>query len=314
LIRAEVNRGWQFRSEITNGLGYDSRDNVFNPTRGLNTYLSISNVGQLIGGQSHFDRYNPVVEFYHSWFDYTFGGLFRSNTLRRWKVVQEFRMSHVLMFERVPKYNRPDPFSRESAKLTNPYIQQQDLQFLGGYESLRGWNFQDILYPREWRNGANHRLLFNTELRFPIEPNFLWFVLFLDAGSLYEEVGKWVGTRKDDASTFQQRVAADRAKFDPVSAYLRENYNLLNLKKYEPDQKPFVREDPELLILKNDNISLERLKYSWGVGLRVQIPVLPLRLYFAQRLYYTGDPYAPFNTYNTEKNFQFVFGIGDFRF
>jgi len=314
LIRAEVNRGWQFRSEITNGLGYDSRDNVFNPTRGLNTYLSISNVGQLIGGQSHFDRYNPVVEFYHSWFDYTFGGLFRSNTLRRWKVVQEFRMSHVLMFERVPKYNRADPFSRESAKLTNPFIQQQDLQFLGGYESLRGWNFQDVLYPREWRNGANHRVLFNTELRFPIEPNFLWLVLFLDAGSLYEEVGKWVGTRKEDAATYQQRVWADRAKYDPVSAYLRENYNLLSLKKYENDQKPYVKEDPELLILKNDNISLERLKYSWGIGLRVQIPVLPLRLYFAQRLYYTGDPLAPFNNYNAEKNFQFVFGIGDFRF
>ena len=314
LIRAEVNRGWQFRSEVTNGLGYDSRDNVFNPTRGLNTYLSISNVGQLIGGQSHFDRYNPVVEFYHSWFDYTFGGLFRSNTLRRWKVVQEFRMSHVLMFERVPKYNRADPFSRESAKLTNPFIQQQDLQFLGGYESLRGWNFQDVLYPREWRNGANQRILFNTELRFPIEPNFLWLVLFLDAGSLYEEVGKWVGTRKEDAATYQQRVWADRAKYDPVTAYLRENYNLLSLKKYENDQKPFVKEDPELLILKNDNISLERLKYSWGIGLRVQIPVLPLRLYFAQRLYYTGDPLAPFNNYNAEKNFQFVFGIGDFRF
>ncbi len=314
LIRAEVNRGWQFRSEITNGIGYDSRDNVFNPTRGVNTYLSISNVGQLLGGQSHFDRYNPVVEYYHSWFDYTFGGLFRSNNLRRWKVVQEFRMSHVLMFERVPKYNRADPFSRESAKLTNPFIQQQDLQFLGGYESLRGWNFQDVLYPREWRNGANHRLLFNTELRFPIEPNFLWLVLFLDAGSLYEEVGKWVGTRKEDAESYQQRVNADRAKYDPAAAYLRENFNLLNLKKYEPDQKPYIKEDPELLLLKNDNISLERLKYSWGIGLRVQIPVLPLRLYFAQRLYYTGDPMAPFNAYSTEKNFQFVFGIGDFRF
>lgn len=314
LILAEVNRGWQFRSEITNGIGYDSRDNVFNPTRGLNTFISVSNVGQLIGGQSHFDRFNPVAEFYHSWFDYTFGGVFRNNALRRWKVVQEFRMSHVLLFERVPKYNRPDPYSRDSVRLTNPYIQQQDLQFLGGYESLRGWNFQDALYPREWRNGANHRLLFNTELRFPIEPNFLWFVLFLDAGALYEEVGRWVGTRADDARSYEQRVWADRAKYDPVTAYLRENYNLANFKRYEPDQKLYVRDDPELLLLKNDNISLERMKYSWGIGLRVQIPVLPLRLYFAQRLYYTGNPLGPFTTYNTANNFQFVFGIGDFRF
>ena len=56
------------------------------------------------------------------------------------------------------------------------------------------------------------------------------------------------------------------------------------------------------------------MKYSWGIGLRVQIPVLPLRLYFAQRLYYTGNSLGPFTTYNTENNFQFVFGIGDFRF
>ncbi|MCB1142902.1 MAG: BamA/TamA family outer membrane protein [Leptospiraceae bacterium] len=313
-IRAEVNRGWQFRSEITNGIGYDSRDNVFNPTRGLNTYFSISNAGQYLGGQSHYDRYNVVAEYYHSWFDYTFGGLFRNNALRKWKVVQEFRMSHVFLYERVPKFNRPDRFLSNSSKLSNPYINQQDMQYLGGYESLRGWNFQDSLYPREWRDGGNHRLLFNTELRFPIEPTFLWFVVFLDAGSLYEEVSRWTGTRKTNADNFNQQVWEQRIKYDPATAYYLENYNIYNFKKLERDQNPYLKEDPNLLVLKSDNISLERLKYSWGIGLRIQIPVLPLRLYFAQRLHYTRNALGPFTTYTAEPSFQFVFGIGDYRF
>ena len=314
IIRAEVNRGWQFRSELTNGIGYDSRDNIFNPTSGVNTYISVSQVGQYLGGQSHFDRYNPVIEYYYSWFDYTLWGLFRSNTLRRWKVVQEFRTSNVFTYERPPKYNRPAPFFRDTERQRNPYIQQQDLQFLGGYESLRGWNFQDNLYPAEWRNGANHRILFSTELRFPIEPSLLWFVIFLDSGALYEEVNRWVGTRREDARNYKTLVAQQRASLDPVFVYYRERFYPFAIKPLPPDQNPFVINDPELLELKLKNISLERLKYSWGFGLRIQIPVLPLRLYLAQRLRYTGNWEHPFTTYPSDKNFQFVFGIGDFRF
>lgn len=314
LIRAEVNRGWQFRSEITNGIGYDSRDNIFNPTSGVNTYISISNVGQYLGGQSHFDRYNPVIEYYHTWFDYTFGGLFRTNALRRWKVVQEFRSSSVFTYEKPPKFGRPDPFFRDIEKQRNPYIQQQDMQFLGGYESLRGWNFQDNLYPAEWRNGANHRMLFSTELRFPIEPSLLWFVVFLDSGSLYEEVNRWVGTRREDARNYDSLVNQQKAALDPFFVYYRERFYPFAVKPLPPDQNPFVINDPELLELKAKNISLERMKYSWGFGLRIQIPVLPLRLYLAQRLRYTGNYEHPFTTYPSDKNFQFVFGIGDFRF
>ncbi|MCX7998033.1 MAG: BamA/TamA family outer membrane protein [Leptospiraceae bacterium] len=314
IIMAEVNRGWQFRSEITNGIGYDSRDNIFNPTSGLNTYIAISNVGQYLGGQSHFDRYNPVIEYYYSWFDYTLGGLFRNNALRRWKVVQEFRSSSVFTFEKPPKYNRPAPFFRDTERQRNPYIQQQDLQFMGGYESLRGWNIQDRLYPREWQDGANHRMLFSTELRFPIEPSLLWFVVFLDAGAMYEEVNRWVGTRREDARNYKRTVDQLKAARDPVQVYFQENYYPFEFKKLPRDQNPYTIDDPEHLELKRKNISLERMKYSWGIGLRIQIPVLPLRLFLAQRLRYTGAWEHPFTTYPSDKNFQFVFGIGDFRF
>jgi outer membrane protein insertion porin family len=321
-IRASVDRGWQFRSELTNGIGFDNRNNVFNPTSGLNSYLSISQVGQYLGGSSNFDRFSPVFEFYHSWFDYTLGGLFRSNALRRWKVVQEFRTSWVMTFERPPKYGRPERgglFNEDEAqKQRNPYIQPQDMQFLGGYESLRGWNFQDPLYPQEWRNGANHRALFNTELRFPIEPTLLWLVVFLDAGHLYEEVEKWTGTRREEARTYDQTILNIKATQSWQEVYIREHYNLSSLKPLSPDQNPYTKNDPDLLYLKPGNVSLNSMKYSWGIGIRVQIPVLPLRLYFAQRLYHEpGDAFHPlgsFRPYTESPNFQFVFGIGDFRF
>ncbi|MBK9501143.1 MAG: BamA/TamA family outer membrane protein [Leptospiraceae bacterium] len=314
-IRAQEDRGWQFRSQITNGMGYDSRDNVFNATSGFNTYFSISNTGQFLGGQSHFDQFNPVMEFYHSWFDYTLGGLIRSNTLRRWKVVQEFRTSSVFTFERVPKYGRPDALVRESDRQRNPYILQQDLQFIGGYESLRGWFFQDNNYPREWQNGANHRVLFSSELRFPIEPSLLWLVLFFDSGAMYEDVSKWSGTRKADAKAYDQLVQNQRWNSNPDQAlniYFREHYDPFSLKPLA--ESPLELNNPGRLVLSGDNLAVDRFRYSWGFGLRIQIPVLPLRLYMAQKLRYTGVADHPFSTYNDSKNFQFVFGIGDIRF
>jgi outer membrane protein insertion porin family len=314
-VLAQVNRGWLFRSQITNGIGYDSRDNIFNPTAGINTYYSFSNTGQFLGGQSHFDQFSPVIEFYQTWFDYTLFGLIRSNTLRRWKVVQEFRTSSVFTFEKVPKYDRPDPLFRDTERQKNPYIQIQDLNFLGGYESLRGWFFQDRNYPGEWRDGAPHRVLFSSELRFPIEPSLLWLVTFFDSGAMYEEVNRWTGQRKDNAKLFDQAVQNQR--WNPnldraMSTYLLENYNPNNQKTAA--HSPYELNDPGRLILSSRNLSLENFRFSWGFGLRIQIPVLPLRLYMAQKLRYTGDAEHPFTYYNDDKNFQFVFGIGDIRF
>lgn len=48
-VLAEVDRGWQFRSQLTNGIAYDSRDNVFNSTQGFNLIFSVDNVGQFLG-------------------------------------------------------------------------------------------------------------------------------------------------------------------------------------------------------------------------------------------------------------------------
>jgi outer membrane protein insertion porin family len=183
--------------------------------------------------------------------------------------------------------------------------------FLGGYESLRGWFFDDKYYPDEWKDGSSHRMLFTSELRFPIEPSLLWLVVFWDAGSMFEEVHRAVGERKEYFDAYAQRVYEARTS-NPVETYLLENYDSLSGKKY-----PISRLDinnPERLVLSSNNLALDNFRYSWGFGLRIQIPVLPLRLYFAQKLRFTGVSQRPFSTYEDDKAFQFVFGIGDMRF
>ncbi|RHX84976.1 peptide-binding protein [Leptospira stimsonii] len=303
-VLAEVRRGWQFRSQISNGLAYDIRDNVFNPTQGYDLLFQVDNVGQLLGGQSHFDQYRILAEYYHTWFDYSLFGLFRNNALRRWRVVQEFRSSSLFTFQRVPAYGKQDP-------IQNPYIQLQDLQFLGGYESLRGWFYNDAKYPTEWRDGAASRMIFGSELRFPIEPSLLWLVTFFDAGALYEEVNRAQGVRRDLFTTYDQRILEAQQK-DPVGYALTNSYNLTALRKADYTYEQL--NNPANLVLSGNNIALDKFRFSWGVGLRIQIPVLPLRIYFAQKLKYTGVADHPFTKFDSDNAFQFVFGIGDYRF
>ncbi|WCL47893.1 BamA/OMP85 family outer membrane protein [Leptospira sp. GIMC2001] len=303
-VLAEVNLGWQFRSQITNGIAYDNRDNIFNTTEGFSATFAIDNVGQYLGGQSHFDQYSPILEYYQTWFDYTLFGLFRSNQLRRWRVVQQFRTSSVFTFERTPKYRKQD-------KEKIPYVQVQDRLFLGGYESLRGWFFDDKYYPDEWKDGSSHRVLFTSELRFPIEPSLLWFVIFWDAGSMYEEVNRAVGERKEFFNNYQQRVFEARTQ-NVAETYLLENYDSLSGQRLS--QSRFDINDPARLVLSGRTLAMDNFRYSWGFGLRIQIPVLPLRLYFAQKLRFTGVADRPFSTYQDDRAFQFVFGIGDLRF
>jgi len=302
-VLAEVDRGWQFRSQLTNGLAYDNRDNVFNTTQGFNLVFAIDNVGQYLGGESHFDQFSPIMEYYQTWFDYTFFGLIRKNALRRWRVVQQFRTSSVFTFERTPRYRKQD-------KEKIPFIQAQDRLFLGGYESLRGWFFDDKYYPDEWKDGAAHRVLFTSELRFPIEPSLLWFVIFFDAGAMYEQINRAVGERREFFKNYDNLVRSQR-ETDPVESYYFERFNTNGQRL---PISPFELNDPGNLVLSGKNLSMQNFRYSWGFGLRIQIPVLPLRLYFAQRLRYTGVEDRPFGLYPDNNSFQFVFGIGDLRF
>lgn len=265
-----VQRGWQVKNTITNGVFYDNRDNIFNTTRGMRAEFSHDFVGNILGGQDHFMRYYPQIDFFWWIMDYTFFNAIRKNVLRRWRVVQEVRASATFTQPTKPAYGSQD-------NALNPYVEIQDRLYLGGYESLRGWTLFDSFYTDNattWRNGGSHRMLFGSELRIPVEPSLFWLVLFFDAGALYQNLNEYSFSSTTPAAT--------------VSAY-----NAAELNK--------------------QNFSLSYFRYSWGFGFRLQIPILPLRIYLAKRLIW-DDSAGWFRDHPNQSGFEFVFGIGDRRF
>lgn len=267
-----VQRGWQVKNTITNGIFYDNRDNIFNTTRGMRLEFSHDFVGNILGGQDHFMRYYPQVDYFWWMMDYTFFNLIRKNVLRRWRIVQEIRGSAT--------FTQPTkPVWTNQQNADNPYVEIQDRLYIGGYESLRGWTLFDSFYGdtpagATWRNGGSHRILFGSEIRIPVEPSLFWLVLFFDAGALYQNPSEYAFTSTTSAATIQA-------------------YNDATL-----NQRTFA---------------LSYFRYSWGFGFRLQIPILPLRIYLAKRLLW-DDSLGWFRDHPSQQGFEFVFGIGDRRF
>ena len=273
-----VQRGWQVKNTITNGLFYDNRDNIFNTTRGFRAEFSHDFVGNILGGQDHYMRYYPQIDFFWWIMDYTFFNAIRKNVLRRWRIVQEVRASATFTQPTKPVYGSQD-------NALNPYVEIQDRLYLGGYESLRGWTLFDNNYQvngsggtdlagQTWRNGGSHRMLFGSELRIPVEPSLFWLVLFFDAGALYQNLAEYSFSSTTTQATLDAYKAAE---------------------------------------LNKQNFSLSYFRYSWGFGFRLQIPILPLRIYLAKRLIW-DDNLGWFKDHPNQSGFEFVFGIGDRRF
>lgn len=273
-----VQRGWQVKNTITNGIFYDNRDNIFNTTRGFRAEFSHDFVGNVLGGQDHYMRYYPQMDFFWWIMDYTFFNAIRKNVLRRWRIVQEVRASATFTQPTKPVYGSQD-------NALNPYVEIQDRLYLGGYESLRGWTLFDNNYQvngsggtdlagQTWRNGGSHRMLFGSELRIPVEPSLFWLVLFFDAGALYQNLAEYSFSSTTTQSTLDAYKAAE---------------------------------------LNKQNFALSYFRYSWGFGFRLQIPILPLRIYLAKRLIW-DDSLGWFRDHPNQSGFEFVFGIGDRRF
>ncbi|MBX7057022.1 MAG: BamA/TamA family outer membrane protein [Leptospirales bacterium] len=304
-VLSDVALGWQFKSSLTNGVVYNTVDNVFNPTEGFRLNSAIETVGGLLGGQDHFNRYSISTSYYFWWFDYTFGGLFRKNILKRWRVVQELRLRGIFTHETAPASGSQD-------KSRNPFIEAEDRLFLGGYNQLRGYDFTDSKFPRIWQSGGSHQLLGGVELRFPIEPSILWLVAFFDGGALYNNVGEYIGDDKTAIETYEQQTNLLRASSDPLIVLLNDTRDpsVFWTRRWHFDSFTDWN-DPYRSVFSARNVALDRALYSWGFGLRVQIPVLPLRLFVAQKLYYSHGRLRPIPG---DDEFQFVFGIGDQRF
>ena len=267
LIYTLVNQGWRFTNKVFNGIYYDDRDNFFNTTSGMRAQFQWIVAGNFLAGNSHFMQYEPSYRFYWWPFDFTFFGLFRKPILRRWRVVLEHRFS--LGFTQIT-----GPVYGDQIRSENPYIRINDRYYLGGYESLRGWLPNDLDYPLSWRNRGSHRMLFGSELRIPLEPSIIWFVLFFEGGALFQDV-------------------------DNI---------LLDVPTRDIDEIQSIRDTG----LTRRNFRGDYFKYSWGFGFRIQIPILPLRFYFSKKVIW--DPNLNFFRELPGEGFQFNLGIGDQRF
>ena len=106
------------------------------------------------------------------------------------------------------------------------------------------------------------------------DSSLFWLVWFFDAGALYEEKEQY----NIDSSTSQTFID--------------------NLEKSKLTQQ---------------NFALDYFRYSWGFGFRLQIPILPLRLYLSKRLIFDRNTNW-FRNHPLQSGFDFVFGIGDRRF
>ncbi len=166
------------------------------------------------------------------------------------------------------------PVWKDQDSEENPYLEDIDRLLIGGYESLRGWNLYDFYFPDAWRQGGSHRILYGSELRIPVEPSVFWLVLFFDAGALYTNPNEY---------QLDESVTSD-------------------FKKSVYDSRLSMR-----------TMSMDYFRYSWGFGFRLQIPVLPIRIYMAKRLEWDSGR-GWFRNHSKADNFEFVFGIGDRRF
>ncbi len=285
--------GIQFSSSLRNGLLYSSVNNNFNPTRGFRQLFEIELTGSILGGQEHFLRYTISGSLYWTWFDLSFWGLIPNKILKRWKFVQEVTYRTVFTNKIASVYNRQD-------ENINPYIDASNKLYLGGpgsrsYGRLRGYTaVNEAAYPAYWRLGGDHMFLYGTELRIPLEPRFLWGVIFLDAGALFIETNNL---------TNQEREVVNR--YDPA------NYCVSNANIRAHYSSCAEWNDPNRATLRAGNFIPSRFLYSWGFGIRIQIPILPIRIYYAQKLYADGARLRPIPG---QEKFQVVFGIGDFRF
>jgi outer membrane protein insertion porin family len=156
-------------SSLTNGVVHDSRDNVFDATRGMRNSATVQLAGGALGGDTHF--YKPQVS--NSFYVPTF-----------WKFVFSVASR--------AGYVRHYPPSKE-VPITERFV-------MGGVDTVRGYDFGEIGPPNYGRVMA----VFNAEYKFPIvqERNrtILQGAFFADAGGSWlggDDVTLKIGSQKD---------------------------------------------------------------------------------------------------------------------
>ncbi len=279
-IKLSEKLGFQEKRTIGVFAYHDNIDNYLNPTSGFKLGVSVGFTGgNMLGGDDHYVKVDPDFELYYSPFHLPF--------LKEYPVVFQFRANGTFLASPI---NRGRLSSRKNY-FANPWIEPEDRLFLGGPETIRGWDLYDSQFPQSWGDvGLFHRLMYGAEMRFPIHPRLLWFAAFFDAGALYSDrywerkLALSQTTALNTYSTYQNNTYLYILAFDRASNDL-----------YTIDK--FFRHN-----------MLSYFRYSYGFGFRVQIPMMPLRFWFGKKLVFERGKFRG------KGGLKFQFSIGDIRF
>lgn len=156
-LKKEVGSNWI--SSMGLALSYDTRDNVFNPTRGYQVSGSIEEAGGIFTGDKDFVRATAYAAFYHTFFE---------------KIVLELKAR---------------------AGWENPYGKTDDVPiyerfYAGGANTIRGYKERRV-GPRDPSTndplGGEAMLIGNIEITFPIYERLIKGAVFYDAGNVWKK-------------------------------------------------------------------------------------------------------------------------------
>ncbi|MDR3238019.1 MAG: outer membrane protein assembly factor BamA [Spirochaetia bacterium] len=192
--------------------------------------------------------------------------------LKDWRCVFEFRASGTFL-------TQPFGSVRQNPE-ENQWIEPEDRLLIGGPETVRGWDYYDSSLPDSWAStGLFHRMLYGAEFRVPIHPQMLWMAFFFDAGALFSD-NRWESQIDPDSLAFEE-ISKDRA-----------NGELYTLRDF----------------IHGETHPSKYFKYGYGVGFRIQIPMMPLRFWFGRKAVYEDGGLKNLG------GMTFQFQIGDYKY
>ena len=261
--------GYQEKRTVTLYSYRDSKDNYLNPTSGWRTGMAIGfSGGYLLGGDDHYIKFDPEISWYYTPFHLPF--------LKSHPCVIELRANGTFLTPPffAGSYNKKKPWS------ANEWLETEDRLFIGGPETIRGWDYYDVDLPTSWTYaGLYHRMLYGAEFRVPVHPQMLWLAFFFDAGALFSD--SFWENQLSSSSEAREAIQTDRAdkKLYRIDEFFRGKVNPITY-----------------------------FKYSYGIGFRIQIPMMPLRFWFGKKVEYTDG------AFRNVGDMTFQFAIGDTRY
>jgi outer membrane protein insertion porin family len=166
-IRNEHNQ-FSLINRLTFRTTYDTRDVIYNPTRGIFLSETWTYAGGIIGGSRNYNRSATTFEFFHKLFE------IEVSETWSWRMVFAFNTSLSFIFQQ---------FGWSSSGWGRTLnATQSDLLYIDGMISARGW---DPIY--------NGRVLWDNwiELRNPLVANIVSFNLFLSGTGIWSDLASF---------------------------------------------------------------------------------------------------------------------------